>query len=68
LERRAIGRDVMRDELAEERPAGRFRSKRRLIVLLIGAVAESAGSAKRVQERFVRDERGKIGKESSVRA
>jgi hypothetical protein len=48
LERRAISRDVMRDELAKERPARRCRSKRRLIVLLIGAVAEPAGSAKRV--------------------
>jgi hypothetical protein len=57
----------MRDELAEERPAGRFRSQGRLIVLLISAVAEAAGSAKRVQEGFVRRERRKIGKESSVR-
>jgi hypothetical protein len=68
LESRAICRDVMRDELAEEWPAGRFRSQRRLIVLYIAAVAEPAGSAKGVQERFVCCERWKIGKESSVRA
>jgi hypothetical protein len=61
LESGAIGRDVMRHELAEERPAGRFRSERRLIVLCIAAVAEPAGSAKGVQERFVCCECGKIG-------
>jgi hypothetical protein len=39
-----------------------------LVVLCIAAVAEPAGSAKGVQERFVCCERWKIGKESSVRA
>jgi hypothetical protein len=58
----------MRDKLAKEWPAGRFRSQRRLIVLCIAAVAEPAGSAKGVQERFVCRERWKIGKQSSVRA
>jgi hypothetical protein len=58
----------MRDELAEEWPAGGFRSQRRLTVLLIAAVAEPAGSAKGVQERFVCRERRKIGKKSAVRA
>ena len=67
MESRAICRDVMRDELAEEWPAGRFRSERRLVVFCIAAVAEPAGSAKGVQERFVCCERWKIGKESSVR-
>jgi hypothetical protein len=68
LKRRAIGRDVMRDELTEEWPAGRFRSERRLVVCCIAAIAEPAGSAKGVQERVVGGERLKIGKESSVRA
>src|SRR5690349_16153521 len=58
----------MRDELAEERPARRFRSQRCLVVLCIAAVAEPARPAKGVQERFVCCERWKIGKESSVRA
>jgi hypothetical protein len=58
----------MRDELAKEWPAGGFRSKRRLVVLCIAAVAEPTGSAKGVQERFVGCERRKIWKESSVRA
>ena len=68
LESRAICRDVMRDELAKERPAGRFRSQRRLIVLFVAAVAEPAGPAKGVQECFVCRERRKIGKQSGVRA
>jgi hypothetical protein len=58
----------MRHELAEERPAGRFRSERPLIVLYIAAVAEAAGSAKGIQERFVCCERWEIGEQSSVRA
>ena len=53
---------------SQSRLAGRFRSERRLVVLCIAAVAEPAGSAKGVQERFVCCERWKIGKESSVRA
>src|SRR5258706_4489204 len=68
LESRAICRDVVRDELAEEWPARRFRSERRLVVLCIAAVADAAGATEGVQERVVRRECRKIGKQSSVRA
>src|SRR5262245_2291007 len=66
-ERRPIGSDVMREGLSKARPPCRYCAQGRRIVLRVAAVTEPAGSTERVQERFVRGERRKVGKESCVR-
>ena len=51
LERRPIRGDVVRDELAEDRPAGRLLAKRGWRVDDIVAVAQSAGAAECEKKR-----------------
>src|SRR4029450_10582277 len=63
---RAIGGDVVGDELSEERPAGRLRSERRRFVVSIAAITQAARAAKRVQKRIVCREQRKAGKETAV--
>ena len=65
-QRRAVGGDVVRDELAEERPAGgdgRVVGARRLGV---GAVAGAAGRADHVQQPLVGRERRQVGEHPPV--
>ena len=66
LRRRSIGGDVVGDELAEKRPAGRLRRERRRFVCLVSAVAQAAGAAERKQQFLLGAERGEIRKEAPV--
>src|SRR5262249_17494663 len=64
VQRRAIGGDVVRDELAEEWPPRRVRSERGVGILGIFAVAQPAGPPEREEKRFIRLEGREIGKEA----
>jgi hypothetical protein len=66
LQRGSIGRDVVRDKLAEKRPAGSFGAKRRLVVGVLSAVAESAGAAEREQKGLVGREGRQVREETRV--
>ena len=68
-QRRAVGGDVVRDELADERPAGRDGRVVRVLDLLgLGAVAGPAGRADHVQQRLVGRERRQVGEHPAVAA
>jgi hypothetical protein len=66
LERRPICRDVVSDELTENRPASRFLSKRRSLVRIIVTVARAASAADRLKERDIGLEGGEFGKHPRV--
>jgi hypothetical protein len=57
LQRGSIRGDVVRDELAEERPASGFGSERCFIVVHVAAVAQSARAPERKEEWLVSGER-----------
>src|SRR6476661_1902360 len=63
----SIGRDVVRDELPEEGPPRRILTERRLVVLLIAAVAQSPRIPERQQELIVGREGGELREQPSIR-
>ena len=65
-QRRAVGGDVVRDELAEERPAGRDGRVVAARRLGLAAVAGAAGRADHVQQRLVGRERRQVGEHPAV--
>ena len=55
-QRQSVSRDVVGDELPEERPPGRFRAERCVGVHFVAAVAQPSAAPERVEERLVRAE------------
>src|ERR1700736_2133212 len=62
--RRAVGGDVMGDELPEGRPSGRHRA--RFLPGCVHGVARPAGSTDRVQQGWIDVEVGEVWKHSRV--
>src|SRR5262245_52557353 len=65
--RRSIGRNVVGDELPEERPTRRIAAERGLVIVIRLTVAQSSGASERVEEGVVGGEMREIGKKPAVR-
>jgi hypothetical protein len=66
LQRRSVGRDVVRYELSKERPARRLIAERRRIIVTIATVAQAAGLSQGEEECVIGLERRSVGEETSV--
>jgi hypothetical protein len=65
-ERGTVGRDIVGDELPEDRPAGRDLTQRLGRVGDVATVARPTRAANGVERRFLRLQRGPVGEHAAV--